>query len=180
VSDNPRVYNLYGLRVYSEVELPAEIATSDLPPYDLLIRWGERKADPTPAPPEQILATLTLDNGRGYVLADTGSGYNLCFHQTCEIEIALDLQSAIVHLLGEVQPEIAALLLVGNVMACLLTLSGEPVLHASTVEIRDTAIAFVGGSGMGKSTLAALLCANGARFVTDDLLRLQADGKYFR
>jgi hypothetical protein len=34
----------------------------------------------------------------------------------------------------------------------------------------------VGDSGRGKSTLAALLCAQGARFLTDDLLRLQPDG----
>jgi hypothetical protein len=33
---------------------------------------------------------------------------------------------------------------------------------------------------MGKSSLAALLCAHGARLITDDLLRLQADGDGWR
>lgn len=41
-------------------------------------------------------------------------------------------------------------------------------------------LGFVGGSGMGKSTLAALLCAGGGRFITDDLLRLQPDGRAWR
>lgn len=84
-----------------------------------------------------------------------------------------------IRLFAGVHPDIAALFIVGNVIACLLTLAGECVLHASAVERGNSAIAFAGGSGMGK-TLAALLCANGARFITDDLLRLQPDGKGFR
>lgn len=175
-----RVYSLYGLRVYSEIALPAPIAQSDLPPFDIKVHWGESKAISDGLPAGQILATLTLDNGRGYTLTDTGAGYTLCFHPNGEFWIDHDLRSVRVHLFRDVHPDIAALLLVGNVMAYVLTLAGECVLHASAVEIGDVALAFVGDSGMGKSTLAALLCANGARFITDDLLRLQPDGKDFR
>ena len=55
----------------------------------------------------------------------------------------------------------------------LLNLLGEPVLHASAVAVRDEAVAFLGASGMGKPTLATLLCSTGAHLVTDDVLRLQ-------
>jgi hypothetical protein len=65
----------------------------------------------------------------------------------------------------------------GNLLATVLALRGETVLHASAVEIDGRAIAFVARSGTGKSTLAALACARGARFVTDDLLRLAHDGE---
>ncbi len=176
MQDGARVYHLYGLRVYSEIALPAPSAQSALPPYDIQVHWGERQAIADGLPAGQILATLTLNDGRGYTLTDTGTGYTLCFHQICEFWIDPDLRSVRVHLLADVHPDIAALLLVGNVMACVLTLAGECVLHASAVEIGDLALAFLGGSGMGKSTLAALLCASGARFITDDLLRLQPDG----
>ena len=175
-----RVYHLYGLRVYSEVALPAPIAQNALPPYDIEVRWGEGKAISDCAPAGQILAKMFLGDGRGYTLTDTGIGYALYFHQTCEFWIDHDLRSVRIHLFADVHPDMAALFFVGNVIACILTLAGECVLHASAVEIGDSALAFAGGSGMGKSTLAALLCAGGARFVTDDLLRLQPDGNDFR
>ena len=60
----------------------------------------------------------------------------------------------------------------GTLLAFVLTMRGEAVLHASAVQVGDAALAFVGASGMGKSTMATLLCADGARLVTDDVLRL--------
>lgn len=180
MKDGDRVYYLYGLRVYSEVALPAPIAQNALPPYDIEVRWGEGQANSACVQAGQILAKLVMEDGRGYTLTDTGIGYVLSFHQTCEFWIGYDLRTVRVHLFVDVHPDMAALFVVGNVIACILTLSGGCVLHASAVEIGNSAIAFAGGSGMGKSTLAALLCANGARFITDDLLRLQADGKGFR
>lgn len=175
-----RVYHLYGLHVYSEVALSAPIYQNALPPYDIEVYWGEGKANSDCAPAGQILAKLVMGDGRGYTLTDTGNGYTLSFHQTCAFWIDHNLRSVRVHPFADVHPDMAALLFVGNVIACILTLAGECVLHASAVEIGDSALAFAGGSGMGKSTLAALLCANGARFITDDLLRLQPEGKGFR
>ena len=52
----------------------------------------------------------------------------------------------------------------------MLALRGETVLHASAVAIESSVFAFVGQSGRGKSTLAALLCVDGAELVTDDVL----------
>ncbi len=61
-------------------------------------------------------------------------------------------------------------LLAETVTASLLALRGETVLHASAVAIDGAAVAFVGQSGRGKSTIAALLCVAGAELVTDDVL----------
>jgi hypothetical protein len=62
----------------------------------------------------------------------------------------------------------------------ILGLAGEPLLHASAVVKDGKALAFVGNSGMGKSTLACLAWAAGARPLADDLLRLQIDGEAIR
>lgn len=173
-----QTYTLYGLQVHSEIPLPAHPAPNGLPP-DLRVHWDGRK--PISAPPAgETLSQLLLPDGRGYTLVDTGADYILHFHQTGEFHIARDLRSVRVQLAPEIAPDIAGLLLVGNIMACLFTLSGEPVLHASAVETNGAALAFLGASGMGKSSLAGLLCAHGARFITDDLLRLQPDGEQWR
>lgn len=52
---------------------------------------------------------------------------------------------------------------------------GVPVLHASAVSFSDRAVAFVGGSGVGKSTLCAGLVRSGCHFVADDGLPLFED-----
>lgn len=69
------------------------------------------------------------------------------------------------------------LILAGSGMAHALTADGGSPLHASAVEARGRAIAFIGPSGKGKTTLAALLCGAGARSVTDDVLRCEIEGE---
>ena len=53
-----------------------------------------------------------------------------------------------------------------------LTLRGRAVLQGSTVSWRGLTVAFAGGSGKGKTTLAALCCAAGARLVGDGVVPL--------
>jgi hypothetical protein len=61
-------------------------------------------------------------------------------------------------------------LLLGPMLAVLLHQRGLFVLHASAVSRRSAAIAFLGGAGAGKSTLAAILCARGWCLVADDFI----------
>ena len=65
----------------------------------------------------------------------------------------------------------------GTVLAALCMLDGLLTIHASAVEHEETATAFVGGSGSGKSTIAALTCVGGALLVTDDVLRVERHGQ---
>ncbi|MCL4835356.1 MAG: hypothetical protein KJZ86_23155 [Caldilineaceae bacterium] len=165
----------------SEIPLPAPRLADSPAAMDLRVCWGHPQRKPMPAPPAgEILAQLLLPNGQGYTLVDTGRGFVLHFHHTGEFCIDYDLASVRVQLAPDIDPELAGLLLTGNIMACLFTLGGEPVLHASAVTVNgrgSEALAFLGASGMGKSSLAALLCANGAGFITDDLLRLRPTGE---
>jgi hypothetical protein len=175
------VYNLYGLRVFSEIVLPAPGAQSDSPPYDLRFEWGTPTSLENDRATGAVISGVERPDGRGYSLTETESGgYLLSFSSIGDFWIAPDVQLVRIHTHAEVDPELIALFLVGNVIASVLTAAGEPVLHASAVQTGDSALAFVGASGMGKSTLAAVLCANGARLITDDLLRLLPDGSDFR
>ena len=64
----------------------------------------------------------------------------------------------------------------GIALGLLLHLRGLVTLHASAVAIQDHAVAFVGPTGMGKSTTAAALHSRGHSIVTDDLLVLDTAG----
>lgn len=68
------------------------------------------------------------------------------------------------------------LLLAGSGMAHAIAADGHSSLHASAIESDGRAIAFIGPSGTGKTTMAGVLCAAGARAVTDDVLRCEISG----
>jgi len=64
-------------------------------------------------------------------------------------------------------------LLLDQVIPLLLPMRGRPVLHASAVVSPWGAIAFIGTTGQGKSTLAGSLCQKGFPLLTDDYLLLE-------
>lgn len=63
--------------------------------------------------------------------------------------------------------------LLSQALSFALLKQGFETLHATVVETRGEAVAFVGGCGHGKSTLAAAFLRSGARLLTDDLLVLE-------
>jgi hypothetical protein len=65
----------------------------------------------------------------------------------------------------------------GSALALWLVARSELVLHASTVAWGDCSVALVGGSGAGKTTLAAQCVIAGADLVGDDVLRVAFDGE---
>jgi hypothetical protein len=69
------------------------------------------------------------------------------------------------------------LLVLAQVLPLAAVLRGKDVLHASAVALHGRAVAFMGPSGAGKTTLAARIVANGARLVTDDVLAVDLSGQ---
>lgn len=115
--------------------------------------------------------------GPGYsmVRAEDGS-FLLRFTSACDIEISQDFTEVLVRPAVGASEGLATVLTAGAMLAFQLYVRGSLVLHASAVDLGGVAVAFVGRSGMGKSTMAALMCADGARLITDDVLRVDSPG----
>jgi hypothetical protein len=64
-------------------------------------------------------------------------------------------------------------MLVAQVLPFAALLHGLEVFHASAVVHGEEAVAFLGPSRSGKTSLALELCARGARFMADDVLALE-------
>jgi hypothetical protein len=74
---------------------------------------------------------------------------------------------------GEASNESFQVYLLGQALSFALVKAGFEPLHATAIEHEGDAIALLGDSGYGKSTLAASLIAVGWRLLTDDLLLLR-------
>jgi hypothetical protein len=74
-----------------------------------------------------------------------------------------------------VEERVLRLVILGPVLALLLHQRGRLVLHASAVEVDDTAVAFMGASGWGKSTSAAVMHTRGHGMVADDITVIELE-----
>jgi hypothetical protein len=78
-------------------------------------------------------------------------------------------REVIVDPLPGIEEHVLRLPILGPVLALVLHQRGRFVLHASAVEWEGGAVIFTGGSGWGKSTLAAAFHASGYNVVADDV-----------
>lgn len=76
-------------------------------------------------------------------------------------------------------PEDLAIYLLGPVLGFLLRLRGITCLHASAVMVDNSALAFLGPPGAGKSTLAAAMTQMGYMSISDDVVPLREKGNVF-
>ena len=94
----------------------------------------------------------------------------------CEFTISPELNQITCRPAPDVAHDLTTVLATGAVLSYALAMRGHCVLHASAVEIDGRAVALVGASGLGKSTVTAGLCAAGCPLVTDDVLRVDLQG----
>ena len=164
-------YELFGVRVRSELALGRQGASTPAEP-DLELTLARPAPVGADVPEGEVLVEFVLDGRPVYTAADDGERLTLRLHGLCDFELESSLGRARCRPDPAAHSETLALVARGAFLAFWLGRKGHCVLHASAVERRGRAIAFVGGSGGGKSTLAAWACAAGATFVADDLLRL--------
>lgn len=175
---------LHGLTIHTDVAIPAAPSrgshpadeSCDATPPDLHVHLAPARPVPTTPP----TGRLEVDPGGPtpfYRAARRPDGTHvLRFRDLADMEVAADLATVVVRPAPDLDDDLAGVLLAGNTLSFVLALRGHAVLHASAVQLGDRALAFVGASGMGKSTMATLLCSRGARLVADDVLRVDLDG----
>ncbi|MCA1726781.1 MAG: hypothetical protein LC722_03735 [Actinobacteria bacterium] len=166
------VYDVHGLLVRSKVELPAPRASASSAEFELDF------APPRPVPstpPPGVLLGRHDEEGIGYSMTRDGDVLRLRLPAMCDMDIHPDGH---VRVTPDVtaEPPVVPMLVCGSLASAILSARGECLLHANVVAVERGGIALVGGSGAGKTTLSGILCAAGARLVTEDLLRLRFDG----
>lgn len=98
----------------------------------------------------------------------TEAGYLLRFPSLADFVISADAHAVTCLPVPEVSEATVNHLYLNQVLPLVQSKLGKLVFHASAVEVNEGAVAFVGSSGRGKSTLAASFAVNGSRFLTDD------------
>jgi hypothetical protein len=165
------IYVLHGLAISSDIPLGIPAEPSLAPDVSLRLTMAEQPVTDE-IPPGLVVSQLRVGERLLYTGIDDGERYLLRIHGGCDFVITRDLSTVTCAANDGTDHELIALFIRGALIAFLLGLGGSCVLHASVVETDEGSVAFVGHSGTGKSTLAGLACRDGARFVTDDLLRL--------
>lgn len=171
---------IHGLVIESEIDVGALRPAPEGCAPDVVI---ERAADrPVPALPpagRPISDLLDPADGRPFLTVrrrDDGSVVARA-HGIADFVVEPGASRVVVAVDPEADPGLATVIAGGTLLALLLQLRGHLVLHASAVVDGSSAVAVAGASGMGKSTMASLCCAAGARLLADDVLRVEvADG----
>ena len=174
---SPQLYAIHGLVVESEIALQAAQAPGGAEP-DYRVGIGPEIECPPGPPPGTILGGFGDDSFGYWVTEDPDAPGRWTIRYAGICQAALDREGRTLTVHGAVggEPGMVPVFLEGSLLAHVLAAEGLLALHASAIEWGGAALAIVGPSGWGKSTLAALFCAAGARLVADDALRVDVDG----
>jgi len=157
-------YWIFGLRVRSMMELPELIPAMGGANPDVQIDFGsvEEPAGSKPGLSEADGALVLVVPGVARYRIQDGRS------------ITVDADA-------DVPERNLRLFLLGSAFGALLHQRGLLPLHANAIEIDGKAVAFMGASGEGKSTLAAWFHDRGHRVIADDVcvVRLTAEGKAY-
>lgn len=176
------LHSIHGLLIESEIPLDAH-RVQGRPrgrQVSYRIESGAPREVPREPPPGRLLSEFRIDDAAFWATEDEDnpSVRILRYAGLCEATLDRSRRSIVVHSSPGADPAMLSIIVGGGVLAHAVAAEGRLVLHASAVETGGRALAVAGPSGTGKSTLAAILCADGARLISDDALRCEgsADG----
>jgi hypothetical protein len=147
-------YSGFSLQIHSQLELP-EFAPG-AGDADVTIRFGRVREPDTPA---------TIHDEKAF--SDRAGAFHI-----------REGREIIVDLLPDANAGSVRTLLSGRFFGYLLRQRGYLALHASAVAVAGSAVLFLGGSGVGKSTTAAAFHCRGHQVLADDVaaVRLTSGG----
>jgi hypothetical protein len=101
------------------------------------------------------------------------SGYVLRFPDLADFEVSADGTEVVSHPTEKSDVATVEHLYINQLVPLALSRQGRPAFHASVVTVPHGTVAFLGKTGMGKSTLAASFALHDAAFLTDDALLVE-------
>lgn len=159
-------YRAFGLNIESEVEMP-EMSESSFEEGDVEISYGRIEMPKEVSKNNMYGNTIYMKREGGITSYLEGFG-----------GIKVEGKEKI-----KVSPEKSAeeigfrFFVFGTGMALLLHMRGVVALHGSAICIKNKIIGFIGSSGSGKSTTAALLNSEGYPLFTDDVLAVDIENE---
>jgi hypothetical protein len=161
-------YHVYGVSLHSEfmLSLPEETIPGLM---EIEIRAG------SPSMLAEVIRGVTLQHRSDwyhYARLQDGSSY-VKWDGLGEFLVSSDGRRIICAHDTSAPMESFQVYLLGQALGFALVKSGFEPLHATAIDIGGEAIALLGASGFGKSSLAACFLAGGYSLLTDDLLLLR-------
>jgi hypothetical protein len=161
-----RWYETYGIRLRSEIDLSfAECVPAGKPDVDLL---GESERFFRDASRDAVLRPAEC-RWYEYALLEDDQIY-LKWKGEFEFLVTGDGRRIFFRKLDAGSLESLRFYLLGRALSFAMVRQGYEPIHSSTVVLDGHALAFLGESGFGKSSLAAEFLSAGCRLLTDDLL----------
>ncbi|HEX8381558.1 MAG TPA: hypothetical protein VF619_13535 [Allosphingosinicella sp.] len=163
-----RLYRAYGLDLASDRPLPLRPSKPEAQPSLTIVYSDRGHARPPSGPDRRELVRAGADWNLRY---DNREGGWMAFEYSAGERRLL--------VCGSVPWEALEGPLTGLVFGVKLRLEGASLLHGACLRVGGRAVAILGGSGHGKSTLAAACLALGAELLTEDLLLLRQGANGF-
>ena len=137
--------------------------------YQRLIQLEALPARPQPALDSEPFNQYIFDDGSVWTeFHRDGDNYLLRFPGLADFLVSADGRKVRVHAVETTDESTIEHLYINQLVPLALSRQGIPTFHASVVTVPGGAVAFLGKTGAGKSTLAASFALQGSAFLTDD------------
>ena len=148
-----KIYRVYSLSIASELDFPELFEIED--ESDVYIRFGK----------VNDAIAIQQENSKTVVGG---------FPEIGDFLIR-DGKEIIMEPIKDVDDSLLRTVILGAVLCVLLRQRGLLVIHASCININNKGVAFMGGSGWGKSTLATAFHTKGYDVLTDDVMPIKIE-----
>lgn len=165
------MYKMFDLTLESDIPL-SELQSTDGDESDCTFHLLPSR-EPDPAPHDWFYHWQLPDEDPWLSFAKQGSDYLLRFPNLADFIVSANGKEVRCCPVPETPLDTIKHLLLDQIIPLVLSEKGKLALHASAVVAPEGAIAFIGMTGQGKSTLAASFSKHGFPVLTDDCLLLE-------
>ncbi|MFT6961950.1 MAG: hypothetical protein ACJAWV_001674 [Flammeovirgaceae bacterium] len=163
-------YKVFDLHIVSDIHIPQFAQTKEMEEVDFTI-----KIAPDNASTSLVNPTNSKYFQKHNVFVQYDNKHLLIEHKQKVCFYFKDRKTVLVKRDINLDENKLSTLLSGGILSVYLMLNRKFLLHGCAVEINGKANLFLGSSGNGKSTLAALLVKQGYKLISDDICFLERD-----